>query len=325
VVYRTGDLGRYRPDGLLEILGRLDHQVKIRGVRVEPDEVSAVLLAHPMVRAAVVVACRDERGENYLAAYVVAPGGEGLSRELRKYLGEQLPAAAVPGALVFLESLPLLPNGKVDRRALPAVERVEPPRRGACLAPWTATQERLAEIWQQVLRLEQVGVRDNFFELGGHSLVATQVMSRCREAFGVELPVRSLFESPTVEELSRRVDEARREVEAGGEGPGVSGPPLVRVPRRGKLPLSFSQERLWFFDQMEPGNSAYNLAFALSLSGPLNVGLLWASLRELERRHESLRTVFCDEQGEPCQVIQLPGRKRVGRSTWRGVPCGVCT
>ncbi|HEV2733446.1 MAG TPA: non-ribosomal peptide synthetase, partial [Longimicrobiaceae bacterium] len=234
--YRTGDLGRRLPDGALEFVGRADFQVKVRGFRVEPGEVEAVLRAHPAVREAVVTAPEDGRGERWLAAYVVAAEGAEAPApgELRGWARERLPEYMVPAAFAALERLPLTPSGKVDRLALPAPERVE----SAAVAPGTPTEEVLAGIWAEVLGTDAVGARDDFFALGGHSLLATRVMARVREAFGVEVPLRALFEAPTLEGLAGRI-EALRSASAG------VAPPMERVSRAAPLPLSFAQQRLW--------------------------------------------------------------------------------
>jgi amino acid adenylation domain-containing protein len=206
-LYQTGDLARYRPDGLLEFLGRLDHQVKILGYRVELGEIEAVLTQHPAVREAVVIARADAPGERRLVAYVVATQQPGPSvSDLRGSLQANLPDCMVPATFVRLEALPLTPNGKVDRRALPAPGPARPTLEGACVAPRTPVEEGLAEIWGQVLAVEQVGIHDNFFELGGHSLLATQVLSRLQAAFQVELPLRRLLEAPTVADLATYVE-----------------------------------------------------------------------------------------------------------------------
>ncbi|HEX5724995.1 MAG TPA: amino acid adenylation domain-containing protein, partial [Longimicrobiaceae bacterium] len=203
-LYRTGDLARWRPDGTLEFLGRNDHQVKVRGFRIELGEIEAVLRGHGSVADCVVMA-RAEAGEQRLVAYVV---GGVEAAELRAHLRESLPEYMVPSAFVFLDALPLTPNGKLDRKALPAPELA--PAEDRYVAPRTPVEEVLAGIWAEVLRLERVGANDNFFELGGHSLLATRVVSRVRELFGVELPLRALFEGPTVAELAGRVEEIRR-------------------------------------------------------------------------------------------------------------------
>lgn len=210
LIYRTGDGGRYRLDGSLEILGRLDDQVKIRGVRVEPGEVTAVLSRHTALDACAVVACKDEQGQSYLAAYVVASGQPTATvSDLRSYLAKQLPAAMVPSAFVWLETLPLTANGKLDRRALPDPDGSRPTLDKAWVAPRTPVEERLAAIWAEVLKLDRVGIEDNFFDLGGHSLLATQVISRVCHAFKVTLPLRALFEAPTVASLAMAITQSQ--------------------------------------------------------------------------------------------------------------------
>jgi acyl carrier protein len=209
-LYQTGDLARYRPDGMIEFLGRLDHQVKIRGYRVEPGEIEAVLTQHPAVQEAVVMARADAPGDNRLTAYVVAKRQPGpSSSDLRRFLQAKLPEYMLPAAFVPLDALPLTPNGKVDRRALPAPDRTRTTLEGACVAPRTPVEEGLAEIWGQVLGVEQVGIHDNFFELGGHSLLATQVIARLQAAFQVEVPLRRLLEAPTVADLATYVETVR--------------------------------------------------------------------------------------------------------------------
>ncbi|HEU0078288.1 MAG TPA: amino acid adenylation domain-containing protein, partial [Longimicrobiaceae bacterium] len=293
-LYRTGDRARWGADGVLEFLGRSDQQVKIRGFRIEPGEVEAQLAAHPAVREAVVLVREDAPGEKRLVGYVVLSGDGVSTVELKEHLGARLPEYMVPGAFVLLEQLPLTPNGKVDRRALPAPEGSA----ADSLAPRTPTEEILAGIWSEVLRRERVGVTEDFFELGGHSLLATRVVSRVREAFGVELPLRALFEAPTVAGLADRVAALLR------AGAGVAAEPVVRVPRDGSpLPLSFAQQRLWFLDQLQPGSAAYNVPVPLRLRGALDARALAGALSEVVRRHESLRTVFRAAGGEPVQVV----------------------
>ena len=205
VLYRTGDLGRYRHDGNLTVLARLDHQVKIRGVRVEPEEVSAVLAAHPGVSACAVIARPDRQGETVLVAYVAPKGAQLGATELRAFLADRLPTVMIPSAFVFLSHLPLTPNGKLDRRALPEHEQDDAILEQPYIAPRTPIEALLAQMWADVLRVPRVGVDDDFFDLGGHSLRATQLIARARAAFGIELPLRAIFETPTVAGLSLTV------------------------------------------------------------------------------------------------------------------------
>ncbi|HEV2735654.1 MAG TPA: amino acid adenylation domain-containing protein, partial [Longimicrobiaceae bacterium] len=293
-MYRTGDRVRWGAEGTLEFLGRIDQQVKIRGFRIEPGEVEAQFAAHPGVSEAVVVVREDVPGEKRLVGYVV-PSGQGVrAEELREHLRARLPEHMVPSATVVLESIPLSPNGKVDRRALPA-----PDGAGSTefVPPRTPAEGAVAEIWAETLRLERVGVTASFFELGGHSLLATRVVSQVRRVFGVEVPLRALFEGPTVAELAGRVEEIRR---AGA--PAL--PPVVPTGRTAPLPLSFAQERLWFLDRLQPDSAFYNVYSAMRLGGALAVRALERTLGEVVRRHEALRTVFGETDGSPVQVIR---------------------
>ncbi|HEX2081286.1 MAG TPA: condensation domain-containing protein, partial [Longimicrobium sp.] len=290
-LYRTGDRVRWRADGTLEYLGRVDEQVKVRGFRIEPGEIEARLAEHPGVLEAVVLVREDAPGDRRLVAYVV---GEVAADEVREHLRRSLPEYMVPAAFVVLEALPLTPNGKLDRKALPAPEYAAGAER--YVAPRTPVEEVLAGIWAEVLKVERVGVEESFFELGGHSLLATRVVSRVRDVFAIELPLRALFEGPTVAELAKAVKEVRR-----AELPVL--PPVVPVERTGALPLSFAQERLWFIDRLEPGSAVYNMPMARRLGGALDEAALERSLREIVRRHEALRTVFAEVDGSPVQVI----------------------
>ncbi|WAS89436.1 non-ribosomal peptide synthase/polyketide synthase [Corallococcus sp. NCRR] len=293
-LYDTGDRVRWQRDGTLEFLGRTDFQVKLRGFRVELGEIEAVLRLSPEVEEAVVVVREDVPGDKRLVAYVVS--GEGLDTgALRVSVQKQLPEYMVPSAIVVLPKLPLSPNGKVDRKALPAPQ----PRAtdSSTAAPRSALEKTLAGIWAEVLQLKTVDIHGDFFELGGHSLLATQVVSRIRSTLGLELPLGELFRSPTVASLAERLVDARR----------TQAPPLVRAERTSAPPLSFAQQRLWFIDQLEPGSPLYNMPLALSLTGDLDVAALQGSLDALMARHESLRTTFRMESGKPVQDIHPEG------------------
>ncbi|MET0396200.1 MAG: amino acid adenylation domain-containing protein [Longimicrobiaceae bacterium] len=289
-LFRTGDRGCWRGDGVLEFLGRMDTQVKVRGYRIEPGEVEAALRRQEAVRECVVVACEDRSGERRLAAYVV---GQVDAGELRANIRQSLPEYMVPDVFVALDALPLSPNGKVDRGALPAPEHGA---REGCVTPRTPVEEVLAGIWTEVLGQERVGATDHFFELGGHSLLGARVISRIREVFAVELSLRVLFEAPCLEALAERVEDARR----AGVPPSAR---VTRVERDGVLPLSFAQERLWFLDRLQPGSTAYNVPGAFRLTGQADERALKRALGEIVRRHEALRTAFRDADGSPVQVI----------------------
>jgi amino acid adenylation domain-containing protein len=293
-LYRSGDAGRLHPDGEIEFLGRLDHQVKLRGNRIELGEIESALLRHPWVRDAAVVVREDAPGGGRLVAYVV---GEAGVVELREHLKESLPEYMTPSAFVTLKAMPLLPNGKTDRRSLPAPDGAAGDARGEYAAPRTAVEELLAGAWADVLGVERVGAHDNFFDLGGHSLLVTQLVGRVREALGVELPLRDFFDARTLRDLAASV-----EAEMSGAR-GLHAPPLKRAAREGAVPLSSAQQRLWFLEQLEPGGVLYSIPTAVRLSGALDVRALEQTFDELLRRHESLRTTFDDADGLPVQVI----------------------
>ena len=298
-LYRTGDMARWLKTGALEYLGRTDQQVKVRGYRIELGEIETALISHAGVQDAVVLAREDEAGEKRLVAYVV-PSGDGPEltiSEMRGYLREKLPAYMIPSALVVLTELPFTPNGKVDWRALPAPAGTRPELERPYVAPRDATEEIVAAIWIELLGVTQVGVHDNFFELGGHSLLATRVISKVREAFGSEVPLRALFEEPTVAGLAQRIEDAQR----GGNG--LAAPPLVKVERTTTLPLSFAQQRLWFLDRLLKNSSVYNISTVVRLTGALQIEALEQTLTEIVRRHEVLRTYFPTVDDEPVQVI----------------------
>ncbi|BFU90202.1 MAG: hypothetical protein NTAFB01_13890 [Nitrospira sp.] len=298
-LYRSGDLARFRSDGALEFWGRRDHQVKIRGYRIELGEIEARVVQHPQVREVVVVVREDRPGNKRLIAYVVSESRPRDAAAIRSFAAETLPDYMVPPVVMFLDRLPLTPNGKIDRKALPSPKDDQPsPRDGV---PSTAVEEILAGVWSEILGVKQVGVHDNFFELGGHSLLATQVVSRIRTSFQIELPLRSLFEAPTVQALSAVIEQARSSKD---EAPLA---PLIPAERHGPLALSFAQQRLWFLSQMEPDGWSYNLPFALRLSGTLDSKALSHSFERVIARHETLRTTFHEIDGEPVQVIGMAG------------------
>ncbi|HEX7895072.1 MAG TPA: condensation domain-containing protein, partial [Terriglobales bacterium] len=302
-MYRTGDLVRYLEDGAVEFLGRGDDQVKVRGFRIELGEIESVLLQHAGVKQALVLARENEQGDKRLLGYVVAQsnaaqnsGKDLTGDDLREYLKQQVPDYMVPQAIVILPKFPLTPNGKIDRQALPEPEQAT---KRAYVAPSTDAERTIAEIWAEVLRRDasSISVEDNFFDLGGHSLLATQVVSRIRRALEVELPLRTLFEHPTVASLAAQAAVIR------GSATDET-PQLVRADRSKPLPLSFAQQRLWVLDRIEPNNPLYNIPRAMRLKGSLNTEALTRALNEIVRRHESQRTTFsAGPDGQPVQII----------------------
>ncbi|MBK8231196.1 MAG: non-ribosomal peptide synthase/polyketide synthase [Candidatus Eisenbacteria bacterium] len=295
-LYRTGDLARYRNDGNLEFLGRSDLQVKIRGHRVEPGEIESALARHPAVREAAVRAHEHEGGRR-LAGYVVLQPDRAVSEgDLRAFLAVDLPDYMVPAAIVFLPSLPLSPNGKVDRTAL-----AEPDWGGSArrVAPRTPEEEMVAGIIAEVLGSAAIGVTDDFFELGGHSLLATSVISRVRRAFAVEVPLRALFENPTARGIAAAAVLARGSAAA-------TPPPLRRTEGPERRRLSFAQQRLWFLQRLDPESPAYHLPTAVRLRGDLDRSALEWGLSEIVRRHEALRTRFIEGPEGPEQWIEPP-------------------
>ncbi|MEV7427867.1 amino acid adenylation domain-containing protein, partial [Streptomyces sp. NPDC091212] len=301
-MYRTGDRVRWTPDGQLLYVGRADDQVKIRGFRIEPGEVEAVLTAHERVARAVVVVREDTPGDKRLAAYLVPTGapvaGEKLEPVVRGYLAARLPEYMVPSSIVVLERLPLMVNGKLDRAALPAPSRAPDAGR----RPRTMREELLGSLFAQVLGLPRVGAEDDFFSLGGHSLLAVRLVSRIRAVFGAEVPVRTVFEAPTVAGLAARL---------AGTGGVPARPAVVAGPRPGVLPLSYAQRRLWFLDRLEGASPLYNVPLVLRLSGRLDVAALRAALADVVARHESLRTRFPSVEGEAHQEIVPVAEARV--------------
>ncbi|HEX6289381.1 MAG TPA: amino acid adenylation domain-containing protein, partial [Herpetosiphonaceae bacterium] len=340
-LYRSGDLARYLSNGDLHYLGRIDQQAKIRGFRIELGEIEAALAQHPDVREAVVL-LRDERlvayvveqrtteqrtenkepseeqankgpreqGEHQDSRSPIATeagacrglgkggrGGEGRTSKLRTYLKEHLPEYMVPSAFIWLDAFPLTPNGKLDRTALPAPDMARPDPEETFVAPRTPIEEVVAGIWADVLGLRRVSIHDNFFDLGGHSLLATQILARVQDVLAVELSIRCLFETPTVAGLARQIAAARHTAAEAQETPLLPG---LRVE---PIPLSFAQQRLWFFDQLAPDSTVYLILTAVRLSGPLDVGALQDSLNAVVARHEALRTTFAVERGQPTQII----------------------
>jgi amino acid adenylation domain-containing protein len=306
-LYRTGDVCRWRPDGTIDYLGRRDDQVKIRGVRVELGEVESTISRHRAVREAVVVAREDRPGDRRLVAYVVgdrgAPeplGDAELVAQLREALRRTLPEVMVPSAVVALPLLPLTPNGKVDKRALPAPEDVGAARTKPIVAPRSAIEAVLVSIWREVTGAEAISVHDSFFDVGGHSLAATQVFSRVRRLFGVDVTYQWLYEHPTVAALARWIRAKR--------SPSHHETRIQPARRDEDVPLSLAQERLWFLHRLAPESRAYSCPYAFRLRGPLDTAALERALDALIARHEALRTTFTEVDGRPRQVITGHGR-----------------
>lgn len=296
-LYKTGDMARYIEDGSIEYLGRMDFMVKIRGFRIELGEIEACLLDHPGVREALVIAREDVPGDQRLVAYICGAEAGVTEEELKHLLNKQLPVYMIPSAFVFLPSLPLTLNGKIDRKALPSPLFDRDSFESTYIAPRNATEAKIVDIWKEVLRQEDVGVKDNFFNLGGHSLLATQVITRLRKIFKTEISIPSFFADPTVEALGQRVAESKNLNGA------FVGMPLERVSRDQTIPLSNTQLRLWFLHQLDPNSIQYNIPIAMRLHGKVDYEIFEQCINEIVRRHESLRTVFQVKNGIPEQII----------------------
>ncbi|MFI1227663.1 MULTISPECIES: amino acid adenylation domain-containing protein [unclassified Streptomyces] len=288
-MYRTGDVARWGADGELEYVGRTDDQVKLRGFRIELGEIEAVMAEQPGVAHAAAAVREDQPGDKRLVGYLIpAPGGGPDVAEVRRRAAEKLPEYMVPSAFVVLDSLPMTANGKLDRKALPAPELTG----GSVRVPATPHEEILCGLFAEVLGVDRVGVEDSFFDLGGHSLLATRLVSRVRSALGVELAIRSLFEAPTPAGLAGML-----------AGAGAARERLTARERPDVLPLSFAQRRLWFLDRMGGNEGLYNIPTTMRLAGTLDRDALAAAINDVVARHESLRTVFPDAEGEPRQIV----------------------
>lgn len=294
--YRTGDRVRQREDGVFEFLGRQDNQVKVRGHRVELEEVETRLSAHPSVREAGVRAQEAPGGGTMLVgAVVLASDAEFESAALRRWVGLALPDYMVPGAVVRVESLPRTPNGKLDRAGLAKLEMDRLDVSEAYVAPRSEMERTIATVWSEYLGVPSVGIHDGFFELGGHSLLAMRLVARIRRDLGTDIPVRTLFENPTVAELAAAVESAAQ---------GAGRPPLEADTAGGDVQPSFAQQRLWLLHQLDPESSAYNLLAAIRLIGSLNTQALGQAVNRILERHGSLRTVFPNVAGVPGAVVR---------------------
>lgn len=296
-LYRTQDLARFRPDGEIEFLGRSDYQVKIRGYRIELGEIETALAHYPLVSEQAVLAREDEPGDKRLAAYVVAKAGAEITvSALRTFLGQTLPDYMIPTLFIFLDSMPLTPSGKIDRRALPAPTGKRPSLDTPYVAPRNAAEETVITCWQDILGWEQIGVHDNFLDLGGQSLRAMEIMTRLQVEFGVDIPLSLFFEYPTAAQLAQTIPDGRSD----------HGKLAPLSDRSKPIPLSFDQQRLWFLDQLVPDSPLYNIPVVLSVVGELNPEILAQCLTEIVRRHEALRTTFTEVDASPIQVIRPP-------------------
>jgi leucyl/phenylalanyl-tRNA--protein transferase len=291
-MYATGDLARWCADGQVEYLGRMDQQLKIRGFRIEPNEVESAIKACEGVADAAVIGLETGQGEKELVAYVTGSAVPTVE-VLRQRLQQQLPIYMVPTAWVMLDRLPLNPNGKLDRKALPAPQRGRDHLGTQYVAPRNTTEQTVADIWRDVLNVTQVGIHDNFFMLGGHSLLATQALGRIREALKVELSLQQFFAAQSLQQLAEQANVAQTVEELS----------IPRRPRSGAIPASFAQQRLWFVDQYLPGTGVYNIPEAWRFLGPLNLEAMSFSLNEVLRRHDVLRTSFAVEDGVVVQRI----------------------
>ncbi|MDE5446602.1 amino acid adenylation domain-containing protein, partial [Bradyrhizobium sp. CSA207] len=304
-LYRTGDLARRRADGTIECLGRADHQVKVRGYRIELKEIENALAGHRAVRAGIVEPRRETSGDVRLIAHIVPKvGGRINASELRDFLKSRLPGHAIPSAFLFLERMPLNAHGKIDRSALLAPAQQDIAAADASVPARRFTEKVLSDIWIDLLKVESLGVTDNFFDLGGHSLLAGQVMARVARALGVSLPIKTIFEAPTIEQLARRVDEA---VAAKPHTPQAS---AARLADGGPPTLSIAQDQMLRIEQNLPGLPLFNLPFAFHLEGPLDAAALAHAIDDVVRRHESLRTSFGWDGEEPATRIAAPGTPR---------------
>ncbi|HEY0735991.1 MAG TPA: amino acid adenylation domain-containing protein, partial [Herpetosiphonaceae bacterium] len=297
-LYKTGDLARLRPDGQIAFVGRVDGQMKVRGFRIEPDEINAVLEQHPAVHESIVVGAHNPSGQASIVAYVVASqDAQPTLAELRTFLKQALPEYMLPSAFVFLPELPRTTSGKIDRRALPAPDRTQHIRDAALVAPRTPAEELVASVWSAVLGVPHVGAFDHFFELGGHSLLATQAVARLRKTFDLPIPLRFIFEAPVVADLAARLTSTPRTEQS------LPNVPLRAYPRSEHLPLSFAQQRLWFLDQLDPGSASYHIPLVVRLHGTLDPDALAHSLTALVARHEALRTTIATIDDQPVQLI----------------------
>lgn len=296
-LYKTGDLARYNYDGTIEYLGRIDNQVKIRGYRIELGEIESVLMKCSGVKEALIV-LKEDHTDKYLAGYIVSKNGNALNiPELKETLRKDLPVYMIPSVIMQLNSMPLLPNGKIDRKSLPEPICAEKDDQEIIFRELTPTEEIVSGIIAGILNRNSIGLNDDIFELGVHSLLATKIVSRLRSIFRMDLELKAIFDNPTVGTLSRQIDILK------SNNAGIVETKINTISREEPLPLSFAQERLWFLDQLEPGSTLYNVPEAFRISADLDIGILERSINDIIKRHEILRTTFVTVKGKPYQTI----------------------
>jgi amino acid adenylation domain-containing protein len=314
-LYKTGDLARWLLCGNIEFLGRIDQQVKIRGYRIELGEIENRLLKNSAIKEAVVLARQDEgRDQRYLCAYITLRegfAGENVTvSELREYLAGQLPDYMIPAYFIRLEKIPLTANGKIDRRALPRPTLDTIMAGAEYAAPVGETEQRMAGIWQEILGIDRIGREDDFFESGGDSILATRCIARLREEFQVDISLRKIFECPSIKALSKEV------AAAAAHRQGALA--IKKAPRDGHIPLSFPQERLWFLQELDAGSVAYFVPRVIRMKGKLQAALIERTFTEIIRRHEIMRTVFANVDGQPVQQIRSPYPFKIPVMDWSG-------
>jgi len=292
-MYKTGDLAMLCPDGNIEFIGRKDFQVKLRGYRIELNEIESVLHSHVDVSDCAVLAIKEENGDEYLVAYVI-PSNNVIAEDILNYLGNELPSFMIPNSITFLKEFPLTPNKKLDRNKLPkpATKKLNT----EYLEPKSTTEKLVANIWSDILKIERVSTNSNFFELGGHSLLATQLISRLRDAFKKEIPFTIVFDSRDLNELCNRIDNEHLDINDNSDI-------IQKADRSLDLPLSYSQQRLWFLDRLKPNDPSYNIPTVLRLKGSLKIEFIEKALNLIIDKHEILRTSFNENNGKPFQKI----------------------
>ncbi len=292
LMYRTGDIGRWLPDGSIEFIGRMDDQVKIRGYRIELGEIENVLQQCEGVELCTVIAGEDKLGDLQLVTYIESDGV--LTRQqVTEYLQTSLPEFMVPGIIVFLPKMPLTISGKIDKKSLPDPSSVELTDT-EFQAPQNPLQQKLSEIWMELLEIDRLGINDNFFELGGHSMLAMRMGAAIRRQLNADLPVKAIFQHPTIASLSKIIEQFKELAPL---------PAIIPGDRPGRIPLSFSQARLWFIHQLH-GTNPYHIPAVLRLNGKLNIDALNQALQSVVDRHHALRTIVLEDEGRPYQVIQ---------------------